>query len=96
MAGLADAYSAATHPYVQAQVTAAIYAAAANVYGEAGTVSGHASRAALARNVTTGAQSLIPLVYSVCAFASLASDTTNSDTTVNNAVAALWNMWAGA
>lgn len=77
-----------------AQVTASIHLAASNVYAEANPPANHAARAAFATKVTTGQQSLGPLIVSAVAFGSLGA--ASSDISVNNAVAALWNMWAGA
>lgn len=90
---LIDDYAAAQDPRVIAQVTAAIYAEAQNVYVETG-VTNHAARAVFATKVVTGQQNFTPLILSACAFASLTS--ASSDTTVNNSVASLWNLWAGA
>jgi hypothetical protein len=91
---LQDDYAAAQDPRVVAQVTAAIYAAAANIYSEASTVTNHASRAAFATKIATGQQNLSPLILSAASFAGLTAAST--DTTVSNAVAALWSMWAQA
>lgn len=91
---LADLYAASQDPRVIAQVTAAIYQVSANVYSEVNTVAGHATRAAFATKVTTGNQNLSPLILSVCAFASISAAST--DTTVLNAVSALWSQWAQA
>lgn len=90
---LLDSFAATKDPRVVGQVTAAIYLGASNVYSEAGSVTGHVTRAAFATKISTGGQSFDPLIQSACAFASLTSS--SSDTTVNNAVASLWNLWAG-
>lgn len=90
---LIDDYAASLDPRVQAQVTAAIHAQAANVYGEAGTVTGHTTRASFATKVATGIINLQPLILDACSFATLSA--TSTDTAVSNAVAALWNEWAG-
>ncbi|MHB1950241.1 MAG: hypothetical protein ACYCQK_02050 [Acidiferrobacteraceae bacterium] len=90
---LIDDYAASLDPRVIAQVTAAIHAAAANVYGEASTVTGHTTRAAFANKVATGQVQLQPLILDACSFASLSAAST--DSTVSNAVSALWNEWAG-
>lgn len=92
--GLIDDYAAAQDPRVIAQVTAAIYAAAENVYTESSTVTNHAGRAAFATKIATGEQNLQPLILSACSFAGLNS--TSTDQTVQNAVAALWGLWAQA
>lgn len=91
---LIDDYNASLNPTVQAQVSLALYAAAANVYSEVNTTPGHAARAAFATKLTTGQQSLTPLILATIAFASLT--VVSPDTAVNNAVAALWSMFAGA
>lgn len=91
---LSDSYAAASDPRVISQVTAAIYSTAANVYSETNPPTNHPARAAFATKVVTGQQSLQPLILSACSFASL--DAASTDTTVSNAVAALWNMWADA
>lgn len=90
---LIDNFAAAQDPRVISQVTSAIYLAAENIYVETG-VTNHAARAAFATKVVTGQQSLVPLILSACSFASLTAAST--DVTVNNAVASLWNLWAGA
>lgn len=90
---LIDNYNAAQDGRVKDQVIAAIYQIAANVYGEVNTTTGHTQRAAFATKIANGLIPLDPLVLSACAFASL--NATSSDTTVTNAVSALWNMWAG-
>lgn len=90
---LIDNFAAAQDPRVISQVTSAIYLEAETVYTESG-VTNHAARAVFATKVVTGLQNLTPLILSACAFASLTAAST--DTTVNNAVAALWNLWAGA
>jgi hypothetical protein len=91
---LNDLYLAANDPRVVGQVTAAIYQAAATIYTESNPPANHATRATFATKVATGTVSLQPLILSTCAFASLT--TSSTDTTVNNAVASLWNLWAGA
>ncbi len=91
---LIDDYAAAQDPRVIAQVTAAIYSIAANVYSEVSTTPGHPSRALFATEVVTGKQQMSPLILSACAFATLTSAST--DTAVTNAVSALWSMWAQA
>jgi hypothetical protein len=91
---LADEYAAALDPRVQGQVSAAILAAAQNIYVEASPPANHPARAAFATKVILGQVALQPLIFSTCAFASLTAAST--DTTVNNAVATLWNTWAGA
>jgi len=91
---LVDNYSYANNPIVVAQVTAAIYAAAANVYAESTAVTGHVNRALYATEVVNGRINLQPLIYLVVAFAALTPAST--DTAVNNAVAAQWSLFAGA
>jgi hypothetical protein len=91
---LPDNYAASLDPRVISQVTAAIYLEAQTVYTEASPPANHPARAAFATNVVTGKVNLQPLILSACCFASLTAAST--DTTVNNAVAALWNTWAGA
>ena len=90
---LADSYAASFDPRVIAQLTAAIHQCASNVYGEASTVTGHTTRAAFANKVAIGAVDLQPLILDACSFASL--NATSSDSTAGDAVAALWNEWAG-
>ncbi len=91
---LIDNYTSALNPIVQAQVTTALYGYANNVYSEASTVTNHTTRAAFANEVVNGRVALQPLIATACAFASLTD--TSTDTTVSNAVAALWNLFAGA
>lgn len=97
MASLADNYAAAQDPRVIGAVTAAIYAEATNVYNEATTVTGHTTRAAFAHQISQGTVNLNPLILSAVCFASLTALSTGptSDTNINNAVASLWNQWAG-
>jgi len=90
---LADDYAASLDPRVIAQVTAAIYTEAQNVETEGTGVTGHTTRAAFATKVVTGQQNLQPLILSACAFGSL--NAASTDTTVNNTVATLWNLWSG-
>lgn len=90
----ADSYAASLDPRVISSVTAAIYSQAATVYTEASPPTNHLARATFATNVVTGKLSLSPLILSACAFAQLTAAT--ADVTVGNAVAALWNTWAGA
>lgn len=92
--GLADDFTASNDPHVQAQVTMAIYAAAQNIYTEASPPTNHPARAAFATRVLSGQLPLQPLIASACAFASLTVSST--DTTVDDAVATMWNTWAGA
>jgi hypothetical protein len=92
--GLADDYAASLDPRVIAQVSAAILAAAQNIYTEASPPANHPARAVLATKVMLGQISLQPLIFTACAFASLTAAST--DITVNNAVATLWNTWAAA
>ena len=91
---LIDNIAASQDPRVIAQVTSAIYLAAETVYSELSSVTGHVARAQFASKVTTGQVALQPLIVSACCFASLTSAST--DTTVNNTVATLWQMWANA
>lgn len=90
---LIDTFAAAQDPRVISQVTSAIYLQAENVYVETG-VTNHAARAVFATKIVTGLQNLQPLILSACAFATLTAQST--DAAVSNAVAALWNLWAGA
>lgn len=60
----------------------------------ANTVFNHAVRALFATRVSSGLVSFPDLILSAVAFATLNDSST--DTTVSNAVATLWNMWAGA
>lgn len=60
----------------------------------ANTVFNHAARAAFATKVANGQVNVSSLILSAVAFATLNSAST--DTTVTNAVATLWNQWAGA
>lgn len=93
---LADAYAASLDPRVQAQVTAAIHLGASTVYNEGTGVTGHTTRAAFAHQISSGqfnGGNLQPLILDACSFASLTAAST--DTAANNAVAALWNEWAG-
>ena len=95
---LADDYAASLDPRVISQVTAAIYAFAETVDNEVNTTPNHAVRVTLANLIVTGQKALPPLVTHVCCFAHVTGLSTapTSDTTVNNAVAACWNLWAGA
>jgi hypothetical protein len=90
---LIDDYAASLDPRVVAQVQAAIYQVAQSVYTEGTGVTGHTTRAAFATKIVTGQEQFQPLILSACSFANLSAAST--DTTVTNAVSALWNMWAG-
>lgn len=93
---LADSYAASLDPRVISQVTAAIHQTASTVYAESTGVTGHTTRASFANKIATGQYNggnLQPLILDACAFATLTAAST--DTTVSNAVAALWNEWAG-
>jgi hypothetical protein len=61
--------------------------------GQAVTRADHQKRAAFANLVATGQVNLAPLILDAASYASLTA--ASSDTTVSNAVAALWNEWAG-
>lgn len=89
-----DEYAASLDPRIISQVTAAIYSYAATVYTESNPPTNHAARAAFATKVVGGNVNLQPLILSACSFASLAAAST--DVAVGNAVASLWNLWAGA
>ena len=91
---LTDDYNAALNPIVQAQVTSAFYITASNVYSESAQTAGHTTRAAFATEVANGKVNWQALIAATVAFGSLTS--TSTDATVNNAVAALWSMFAGA
>lgn len=92
----ADNYAASLDPRVIDQVTDAIHNYASTVYGEASTVTGHTTRASFANKIATGqfnGGNLQPLILDACSFASL--NAASTDIAVGNAVAALWNEWAG-
>jgi hypothetical protein len=88
-----DDYTASLNPIVQAQVRAAFYAAAVNVFGET-PPSDHTQRVLFGTNVLNGNVNWLSLTLGVCAFAHLT--TASSDTTVSNAVAAMWSAFSGA
>ncbi len=90
---LLDDYAAAQDPRVIAQVIAGIYAYLETMYAETG-VTNHAARAIFGTKVATGQQNLTPLILTACSFGSLTAAST--DVAVGNAIAALWNLWAGA
>lgn len=90
---LVDNWAAAQDPRVIAQLTAAIYGYLQNVESEATATPSHSNRLVLANKIAIGLQPLQPLILSACCFGALSAAST--DTTVNNAVATLWNLWAG-
>lgn len=88
----ADNYAASLDPRVIAQVTASIYSYIQTVEAEGTGVTNHAARLAFANKVSLGQQNLTPLILAVCSFASV--NAASTDTTVNNSVATLWNLWS--
>lgn len=64
------------------------------VTGQAVQLANQQARAKFANQVATGVVNLEPLILDTAAFANLTA--ASSDTTVSNAVASLWNEWAGA
>jgi hypothetical protein len=89
----ADDYAASLDPRVQEQVTAAIYSYAQQVDAENTAVPGHTQRVGFANKVVTGEEQIQPLILSACSFASL--NAASTDSTVNDAVATLWDIWSG-
>lgn len=60
----------------------------------ANTVYNHAARAYFASQVVNGRVSIPDLILSAVSFATL--NDSSADATVSNAIATLWNLWAGA
>lgn len=89
----ADNYAASLDPRVIDTVTSAIHTYAATVYNEGTGVTGHTTRASFANKIANGLVNLQPLILDACSFASL--NAASTDTVVGNAVASLWNEWAG-
>lgn len=93
----------------QQRVSYAMNVAAANVYAEAGTVTGHAARAGFAIKVANGSYNLPAAAIAVLTNATIAAEATVSNpqqgvaTTLNTipdadiqfAVNSLWNLLAG-
>jgi hypothetical protein len=90
---LTDDFAAALNPVVQAQVKTALYAYASGIISETPQPTDHTQRLNFATTVLNGSANFDSLILATCAFASLTS--TSSDTTVSNAVAALWSAFAG-
>jgi hypothetical protein len=88
-----DDYAASLDPRVQNQVKAAFYNFASGVVGNASPPADQAQRVTLATNVLNGNVNWESLILGVCAFAHLTAG--SSDTTVGNAVAAMWSAFAG-
>lgn len=94
----------ASTPQFQSRVKYAMSVAAAAVYAEVNTVTGHAARAAYATKVTAGNYSLVDVVYAVLGNSTMAAEAVYAtqpdfaipDTDVQFSVNSLWNLFAGA
>lgn len=88
----------------QRRVSIAMNNAAAAVYSEAGTVTGHAARAAFGSKVASGSYNLQACCLAVLSQATIMNEASllttpgNAipDTDLQNAVNSLWNLFAGA
>lgn len=94
----------AAAPQFQSRVKYAMNVAAAAVYAEVNTTTGHAARALYATKVAAGTYSLIDVTYAVLGNASIAAEAIYStqpdfaipDADIQFSVNSLWNLFAGA
>jgi hypothetical protein len=94
----------ATATQFQSRVKYAMNVAAAAVYSEASTVTGHAARALYATKVTSGNYSVEDVSYAVLGNSTIASEAVYAtqpdfaipDTDIQFSVNSLWNLFAGA
>lgn len=103
MATFAQLGSIATSGEFQQRVAYAMGVAAASVYSEAGTVTGHAARASYANKVANGNYDVAAAALAVLGNSTIAAEgtvgvsgNTIPDADIQFAVNSLWNLLAGA
>ena len=94
----------AVTPQFQSRVKYAMGVAAASVYAEVNTTTGHAARAAFSVKVSAGNYSVLDAAYAVLGNSSIAAEAVYAtqpdfaipDSDIQFAVNSLWNLFSGA
>jgi hypothetical protein len=97
--GYSAQVTAAQDPAFLIRVRGAIVKAAEDIYSEAGTVPGHAARAALATAIAREPDGYAVACHGqafALAIAVTGVDNTSTDAAIYSAVASIWNLHAGA